>query len=249
MSEVEFSGTTATGIINHLLHLFVALLLLFLIDARTSRRSCRPAQSALLAVILCLLAASLLGGGDVSETIMRAVFSLSRNFALIAIYLMALDAVRRYEIAPFTALGTLRGTYELVQGFGIVLNGRLSITELPLFATANSILLVAVVVLLLVANRIIIAVFRPEALSGSGLEHDIGRSCELLGSAYHLTARETEIVKMLYRGESSRRIADELRVSVNTVRWHRQNIYEKLGIHAQQELVEKVDHAASGKEE
>ena len=44
-----------------------------------------------------------------------------------------------------------------------------------------------------------------------------------------LTAREVEILAALRRGDSNRQIAEDLVVSVNTVKFHRANLYRKLG--------------------
>ena len=51
-----------------------------------------------------------------------------------------------------------------------------------------------------------------------------------------LTARETEVVKLVAEGSSNREIADELVISEKTVERHRANILEKLGMHDRVEL-------------
>lgn len=56
------------------------------------------------------------------------------------------------------------------------------------------------------------------------------------GKADDLTPREVEVLKLVAEGWSSRRIADELVISVNTVDRHRQNLLEKLGVHDRVEL-------------
>lgn len=47
-----------------------------------------------------------------------------------------------------------------------------------------------------------------------------------------LTEREREVVKYLALGQSAKEVADELNVSVNTIRTHRKNIARKLDIHS-----------------
>ena len=56
---------------------------------------------------------------------------------------------------------------------------------------------------------------------------------ELIAS--QLTAREREVLSLLAEGVSSRRIAEELHVSPNTVRTHVQNILAKLQVHSRLE--------------
>jgi DNA-binding NarL/FixJ family response regulator len=52
-----------------------------------------------------------------------------------------------------------------------------------------------------------------------------------------LTARELEILQLIVNGKSNKEIADNLKLSVNTVAVHRANIMETLGIHKTAELV------------
>lgn len=52
-----------------------------------------------------------------------------------------------------------------------------------------------------------------------------------------LTAREQEVAQMLLRGHSSASVAEHLGISPGTVKIHRKNIYAKLGIGSQSELL------------
>ena len=52
-----------------------------------------------------------------------------------------------------------------------------------------------------------------------------------------LTRRELEILQLIVEGKSNKEIADQLRLSANTVAVHRANIMEALGIHKTAELV------------
>jgi DNA-binding CsgD family transcriptional regulator len=60
---------------------------------------------------------------------------------------------------------------------------------------------------------------------------------------YFLTARETEILELLARGRNSAAIQDKLVLSRNTIKTHVKNIYAKLGVHSQQELIDLVEQA------
>jgi DNA-binding NarL/FixJ family response regulator len=57
---------------------------------------------------------------------------------------------------------------------------------------------------------------------------------------YNLTTREKEILSSLSRGNSYKMIASELKISIDTVRSHIKNIYEKLKVHTQTEAVSKA---------
>jgi DNA-binding NarL/FixJ family response regulator len=52
-----------------------------------------------------------------------------------------------------------------------------------------------------------------------------------LTKAPELTAREREVLQLVAEGETSKKIAAQLHVSVKTIEAHRQQIMDKLGIH------------------
>jgi DNA-binding CsgD family transcriptional regulator len=62
-----------------------------------------------------------------------------------------------------------------------------------------------------------------------------------LGKENRLTERETEVVALLARGRTARHIADSLIISEKTAKTHLRNIYAKLGIHTQQELLTMIE--------
>ena len=57
---------------------------------------------------------------------------------------------------------------------------------------------------------------------------------------YDLTAREREILTVLSTGNSYKMIAAQFNISIDTVRTHIKNIYEKLQVHSQTEAVSKA---------
>ncbi len=59
---------------------------------------------------------------------------------------------------------------------------------------------------------------------------------------YNLTAREKDILASLVKGNSYKMIADEYKVSINTVRQHIRKVYEKLQVHSMNEAVAKAIH-------
>ena len=67
----------------------------------------------------------------------------------------------------------------------------------------------------------------------SNLHHD-----DYFVKTYSLTPREVEIIKMIKRGISNPQIAEELFIAEETVKFHRKNIYYKLGVKNVVELVE-----------
>jgi DNA-binding NarL/FixJ family response regulator len=57
---------------------------------------------------------------------------------------------------------------------------------------------------------------------------------------YQLTAHEIRILALLVEGHNYKTAADELGVSVNTIRFHMRSIYEKLQVHSKSEAVSKA---------
>lgn len=72
---------------------------------------------------------------------------------------------------------------------------------------------------------------------------DLPAKCEHIAKVGKLTKREAEVLTLIARGRSTPRIQEELHVSANTVNTHTSHIYQKLGIHSRQELLDLVDKA------
>lgn len=64
--------------------------------------------------------------------------------------------------------------------------------------------------------------------------------CRMLGAERGLTDREIDILRLLARGRDGRFIAEEYVLSYNTVKTHIKHIYQKLGVHSRQELLDLV---------
>ncbi len=66
-------------------------------------------------------------------------------------------------------------------------------------------------------------------IGGSGLRSQ--------GDGDQLTRRELEVLRHVIQGRSNREIAEAMRVSVNTVKFHLKNIFEKLGVNSRKDAV------------
>ncbi|MBC2889026.1 helix-turn-helix transcriptional regulator [Gordonibacter massiliensis (ex Traore et al. 2017)] len=74
---------------------------------------------------------------------------------------------------------------------------------------------------------------------------DIEARCERLARAHGLTEREGEVFALLARGRNGAFIQEECRVTRNTAKTHIRHIYQKLGVHTQQELIDLVEGEAA----
>jgi DNA-binding NarL/FixJ family response regulator len=59
-------------------------------------------------------------------------------------------------------------------------------------------------------------------------------------ASYHLTAQETQLLKLLIEGQYKKTAAREMGISTNTVSFHLKNIYAKLQVHSKTEAVAKA---------
>ncbi len=66
----------------------------------------------------------------------------------------------------------------------------------------------------------------------------VEEACRRAVDRYQLTPREGEVLGLLARGNTPGRIQEELSISRNTVKYHCRNIYDKLGVHSQQDLID-----------
>ena len=69
--------------------------------------------------------------------------------------------------------------------------------------------------------------------------------CQLTADIFLLSHRELEILYLLAKGRNAAFIQRELVISEGTVRTHMRNIYHKLGVHSQQELMDLVEGIAA----
>ena len=107
---------------------------------------------------------------------------------------------------------------------------------------------------------VIIASFVREDERQSGVDDAIGRKeaigsvfseweavCARLAEQYKFSARESEVFLLLSRGRDRQYIHNLLFIAPSTVRTHAYNIYQKMGVHNQQELIDVVENEFVGK--
>lgn len=79
------------------------------------------------------------------------------------------------------------------------------------------------------------------AVAGSSDEVSVSTRCDAVAAAFGLTPRESEVFALLAQGRTVGVIREKLVISLNTARFHTKNIYAKLGVHSQQELIDVVE--------
>lgn len=92
------------------------------------------------------------------------------------------------------------------------------------------------------------ATSRHEAQQPSNTFDQLPYTCHLIAVEYDLTRREEEILQLLVRGRTASRIAETLCITTATTRTHLRNIYAKLGVHSQQDILDMYEDLASRQE-
>ncbi len=196
--------------------------------------------------VFVLLGAWFIGGLD--TLVSYALVSTARNMVLMLLFLTCLKLVSVSGRGPWFVYGVGRGAYELSVIAGVVGHAWLLRTFGSIALGADLVYLTALCVLAFLTSCFFATAqslgepeesAKPLPVSGDSASgpSDYGA----LRSRYALNDREFEILMLFYRGNSKRRIAEQVGISENTVRWYLQQLYARLDIHSRDELLELVD--------
>lgn len=212
----------------------------------------QPNLGALFKVALPLSAAGFVllplvwsGGG-----IANACAQLGGGVASIILWCMVANAAREDRIPAtplFACALCVTGMTQLVGTVvGIVFQDSLDQGGAALTGVALvAVYLVAVVSLFLFKDRALGGSEDPAPAQAQDLSADaelarLGTRCQTLAQAHGLTPRETELLVQLAQGRTLRAISEKLTVSENTVKYHVKSIYQKLGVHTRDEVIDLV---------
>ncbi len=69
-----------------------------------------------------------------------------------------------------------------------------------------------------------------------------------IADRFALSERERDVFVLLAEGRSAARIQEDLCIAAGTVNYHTRNIFQKLGVHSRQEIIDLVhDEAATAR--
>ena len=69
--------------------------------------------------------------------------------------------------------------------------------------------------------------------------------CQAATQRFKLSPRESEVLTFLVRGRNAKHISEKLFISESTAKTHISNIYRKIGVHSQQELLDALEDLSS----
>ncbi|WP_080797091.1 response regulator transcription factor [Arabiibacter massiliensis] len=83
----------------------------------------------------------------------------------------------------------------------------------------------------------------PQKEAPAGWDSALDSACARLARSFDLTRREEDVLRLLVEGRTFSQAADELVVSLNTVKSHVRRIYAKMGVAGKQDLLDTVSAA------
>lgn len=144
-----------------------------------------------------------------------------------------------------TALRCLGALY-LTSAFADVIGGMLTGQTAGIVALLTLVASLVLVVLSMGAREASEPPDAPESTSTPPRAHDIDESVALIAVRHNLTPAESAMLACLAKGYSLKRAAEDMVVSESMAKYHRHNVYQKLGISSRQELINMVESYDAG---
>lgn len=199
-------------------------------------------RKAILATFLCCVVASafLLDASSLSGAICATIlFAVSVSYRS----LNSLNYAHSLIVKPFSELFYF-GTTGLFCGFGIALGFVVAGVSVEYFPEAYRVIVDAVVVATLAVSFAMIGCYGTKESYATRDPNALWFEKVLLVSKNHgLTQRQTDVLHALSRGRNARFIEERYCLSSGTVKTHIRAVYNKLGVHSQQELMDMVKDA------
>lgn len=167
---------------------------------------------------------------------------IAQTLVVMLLWAMLADVAHHSTASPLVIFASGWLAYSLPLALGETAGVLLGRLESPAIAVAVLAYVVTVTVVLALndttfSQRRIFADLDVAAPVPAVFE-SLDAGCERLGAERGLTAREVEVLQMLVKGRSKSYIAETLFISENTVRSHSKHIYQKLGVHSKQEVLD-----------
>ena len=220
------------------LKLACSVWLLAIFDARSAEGVSaiyRTAFVLLLGVVLCI--PYLLEGSWIAHTLL----DLGSFFFQLIVIMVAFEISIGFDLRPSFVFGSARVAWAAGALAGIGL-------ETVCRSAGSDGVQAFAVVFGLVAAIAFVFVFTErdcvEILSSLPLPAHTSRfkrQCEHLAQRAGVSERELEVLALVAKGRSASRIAEDLSVSLATINSHIHHIYQKLGIHSRQELIDLIE--------
>lgn len=163
------------------------------------------------------------------------------RFTEIVIWILGIYLITRIPRSSYWIFALVGGITSIGQAIGLAaMDGRF---EVHLFELS----IIASVALLLCSLFLITSKNTQDSWGivspGTTASHNdsFEAACLAIVDAAMLSVREREVFSLLAQGRNKRNISSKLVLSENTIKTHIANVYQKLGVHSQQELIDLVE--------
>lgn len=231
----------AVTLVHHLVEIALAFGLLWWVFLRG-----RPLRfSALWRAVLLFTAATLFFLPSAPPALapwLQLGAGIAQTLVVMLLWAMLADVARHTAASPYTVFASGWIAYSLPLAVGEVAGTLIAaLPDSALFTAVLAYLVTVTVVLTLsdgaFSQRRIFADLGGVSPAPSAFA-SLDARCEQVGAEQGLTGREIEVLQMIAKGRSKSYIAETLFISENTVRSHSKHLYQKLGVHSKQEVLD-----------
>lgn len=196
--------------------------------------------SAYVGIALCLLMIAWLGVVQEVQVLISAVFEI----ATMLILLTLANIAHHSTLHPYTIFGVGYLLYTIPEWIGRSVVRFFGITAIDNLMVIALLFVIIVIIAFFLQGKSHGAQLLLADLHGVTLVIEdyqlLEQRCKMIGESKGLSTREIEVVCFLCKGRSKSYIAETLYLSENTVRTYTRRIYQKLGIHNKQELLDII---------
>ncbi len=250
VSRVDTEEFTFDGVIRTVASVFVLVLLLALFLKRGNIKLLTLYRAAFLMLIGALVVWLV---DPLATRFVAIVAAMGYKLFDVLFWCLLVRHAHEHRSSAWRVLGF--GMVANMIAMGLALGARWFLSVLPFAIDIDSTVLCALLVVVLAAIAMLLL---PESLVQRFTDRDSktlkkkaaeGEAASLedrvseVAQSHGLTSREEEVLRFLAQGRTQAVIAEKLHISVGTAHSHIVHVYQKTGVHSQQELIDLVERA------
>lgn len=170
--------------------------------------------------------------------------------AVIGVLLVTVSVSAYATTSPLRILALGSAAVRLGNAIGLLMGSAVAFLSeavvseyLYFYLSSLEVMLLVVAGMFLINERTLSRFFwRPQDVSEEGDETvataNYAEAARFIGSTHGLTSREVQVLELLLEGRSVSYVSETLYISANTTKSHVKHIYQKLGVHSREELMQ-----------
>lgn len=174
---------------------------------------------------------------------------VSHGAFIMLFWMILADISRVYRLSSFLVFGAGWGMMDLGMLVGVfatvfIRSGSISSAHMPTVIGLLSTFFILVAYMFMFKEKDIIDLDKEEEAdeAAASAESYFQERCASVAKSFGLTPREAEVMALFAKGRSSSRIQEDLYLSKGTVSTHLRHIYQKMGVHSKQELLDIIEN-------